>query len=65
MSTFETKMKNDLNSNLKEKPDLKSRCLVYTFWTGNSRTLNMPESSQICLNVGKYSSINVTKKVTL
>ena len=35
----------DLNSDLKEEPNLKSRCLVYTFWTGNARTLNMPEST--------------------
>ena len=55
----------DLNSDLKQEPDLKSRCLVYTFWTGNARALNMHESTQICSNVGKYSSICVTKNVTL
>ena len=55
----------DLNNDLKEEPDLKSRPLVYTFWTGNARTLNMPESTELCSNVGKYSSICVTKNVTL
>ena len=55
----------DLNNDLKEEPDLKSRPLVYTFWTGNARTLNMPESPELCSNVGKYSSICVTKNVTL
>ena len=42
--------------------------LVYTIWTGNARVLNMPESieiSEISPNVGKYSSINITKNVTL
>ena len=55
----------DFHSDLKEEPDLKSRRLVYTFWTGNARTLNMPESTELCPNVGKYSSIRVTKNVTL
>ena len=48
MSTFETKMKMfqiDLSSDLKEEHGLKSGCLVYTFWAGNVRTLNMPEST--------------------
>ena len=35
----------DLNSDLKQEPDLKSRCLAYTFWTGNARALNMHEST--------------------
>ena len=35
----------DLNSDLKEEPDLKSKCLVYTFSTGKARTLNIPEST--------------------
>ena len=33
----------NLNSDLKEEPDSKVRCLVYTFWTCNARTLDMPE----------------------
>ena len=49
----------DLNSDLKEKPDLKS------IRTGNAKILNMPESAEICPNVGKYFSISVTKIVTL
>ena len=59
MFTFETKMKKmfqkDLNSDLKEEPDLKSRCCF---------TLLEPvmPGSWICLNpsVGKYTSICVT-----
>ena len=38
--------------------------LVYTSWTGNARILNMPESAEICPNVGKYSSIKVITNVT-
>ena len=39
--------------------------LVYTIWTGNVRILNMPESTEICPNMGKYCSIRVIKDVTL
>ena len=55
----------DLNSDLKEELDLNSRCLVYTIWTGNAGILNMPESTEIYPNAGKYSSTGVTKNVTL
>ena len=55
----------DSNSDLKEEPNLKDRRLVYTIWTVNERTLNMPESTGICTNVGKYSSIRVTRNVIL
>ena len=41
----------DLNSDLREKPDLKSR-LLYITWTGKARILNMSEVP----NVGKYAS---------
>ena len=51
MSTFET--------------EVKEQVLVYTIWIGNARILNMPESTEIYPNVGKYSSVNVTKTVTL
>ena len=47
----------DLNSDLKEEPDLKSRCLVYTFWTGNARALNMHESlkyAQMWANIPRF-----------
>ena len=41
MSTFETKMKKkmfqiDLDSDLREETDLKSRCWFYTIWAGNA-----------------------------
>ena len=71
MSTFETKVKKmfetDLNceqicTDLKEELDLKNRCLFRLF--GPLAYLNMPASAEICPNVGKYSSISVTKKVT-
>ena len=56
MSTFETKMKKmfliDLNNDLKEEPE--EQPLVYSISTGNARLLNMPESAEICPNVGKY-----------
>ena len=37
--------------------------LVYTIWTSNVRILNMPQSAEICPNVGKYSLISVTTKI--
>ena len=52
----------DLNSDLKKKPDLK---MVYTICAGKERILNMLESAEICPNMGKYSSISVTKNITL
>ena len=55
----------DLKSDLKEEPDLKDRCLVYTIWISNGRTLNMSESIEICPNVGKYSLIRVARNVIL
>ena len=39
--------------------------LEYTVWTGNASILNMPESAEICQNVGKYSSISVTLWICL
>ena len=45
MFTFETKMfQMDMNSDLKEKPKLNSRCWFYIIWTGNATTLNKSES---------------------
>ena len=35
----------DMNSDLKEEPDLNSRCWCYIIWTGNARILNKPESA--------------------
>ena len=35
----------DMNSDLKEKPDLNSRGWLYIIWTGNARILNMPASA--------------------
>ena len=48
----------------KRRTWLEEQALVYTIWTGNARILNMPEYTEIYSNVGKYSSINVTKNVT-
>ena len=58
-------LQRDLKSDLKEEPDLKGMCLVYTILISNGRTLNMPESTEICPNVGKYSLIRVTRNVIL
>ena len=52
----------DLNSDLKKEPDLK---MVYTICAGKERILNMLEPAEICPNTGKYSSISITKNVTL
>ena len=52
----------DLNSDLKEKPDLKSMCFWFLLF---GRGLNMPESAEIYPNVGKYFSISVTLWICL
>ena len=39
--------------------------MVYTIWSGNARIVNMPECTEIYPYVGKHSSINETKNVTL
>ena len=49
----------------KRRTWLEEQVLVYTIWTGKTRILNMPESTEIYPNMGKYSSINETKNVTL
>ena len=49
----------DSEKDLKEDPDLKSRCWFTLFWTDNANTLNMVESTETCSNVDKYASISV------
>ena len=44
----------DLNSDLKEEPNLKSRYLVYTFWTGNARTLNLLKYAQMWADILRF-----------
>ena len=46
----------DPNNDLKEEPELKSRCCFTLFWTGNAKILNMSESQrgQICLDMCNF-----------
>ena len=59
MFTFETKMKknipNRFEKSFKRRTWLESQVLVYAIWVSDSRILNMHESAEICLDVGKYS----------
>ena len=48
----------------KRRTWLEEQVLVYTIWTGNARILDMPESTEIYPNLGKYFSISLTKNVT-
>ena len=46
MCTFEARMfEIDMNSDLKEEPELNSSCWFYIIRTGNATILNNPESA--------------------
>ena len=63
MFTFETKMKkknipNRFEKSFKRRTWIESQVLVYAIWVSDSMicmNLNMHESAEICLDVGKYS----------
>ena len=46
----------DLNSDLKEEPDLNGRCCFALLWTSNTKILNMSESQfgQICFDMCNF-----------
>ena len=49
----------DLHSDLKEEPDLKSRCCFTLLWTGNVRILNISESQCGQIYLDMFTFVNM------